>query len=487
MTDHSGVIQDVRQGMIPAHIYNDKEIFELEKERIFGRSWLFVAHESEVPEAGDYVVRRVLEDSFIISRDEHGEIRALFNMCLHRGMQVCRTEMGNASHFRCPYHGWSYRNDGRIVGLPFHKEAYGGEEGFKKQGQTLLPAPSLGIYNGLIFVSLDPDAEPLEDFLGDFKFYMDYYTKQSSGGIELRGPQRWRVKANWKIGAENFAGDMYHTPQTHTSVVEIGLFREPKAEKRKDGTTYWAGNGGGTTYKLPEGSLEDRLRYVGYPDEMIARMKEQWSQEQLDVVGKDGFMVSAASVFPNMSFVHNWPRVEEDSDEVLPFISIRQWQPISEDETEIVSWFAVDKNAPEEFKALSYKAYLMCFGSGGMFEQDDVENWVSLTSTAGGPMARRLLLNSRMGMLENGQNVVEPLTPEQYSGPGSTRVGYSEYNQRELLLRWANHLERPMEKAAQVHVGSNPVQDCPSDTPDSFPAPAEHNGHAPAMTVSKEG
>lgn len=487
MTDHSGVIQDVRQGMIPAHIYNDKEIFEHEKERVFGRSWLFVAHESEVPEAGDYVVRRVLEDSFIISRDEHGEIRALFNMCLHRGMQVCRTEMGNASHFRCPYHGWSYRNDGRIVGLPFHKEAYGGEEGFKKQGQTLLPAPSLGIYNGLIFVSLDPDAEPLEDFLGDFKFYMDYYTKQSSGGIELRGPQRWRVKANWKIGAENFAGDMYHTPQTHTSVVEIGLFREPKAEKRKDGTTYWAGNGGGTTYKLPEGSLEDRLRYVGYPDEMIARMKEQWSQEQLDVVGKDGFMVSAASVFPNMSFVHNWPRVEEDSDEVLPFISIRQWQPISEDETEIVSWFAVDKNAPEEFKALSYKAYLMCFGSGGMFEQDDVENWVSLTSTAGGPMARRLLLNSRMGMLENGQNVVEPLTPEQYSGPGSTRVGYSEYNQRELLLRWANHLERPMEKAAQVHVGSNPVQDCPSDTPDSFPAPAEHNGHAPAMTVSKEG
>lgn len=169
-------------------------------------------------------------------------------------------------------------------------------------------------------------------------------------------------------------------------------------------------------------------------------------------------MVSAASVFPNMSFVHNWPRVEEDSDEVLPFISIRQWQPISEDETEIVSWFAVDKNAPEEFKALSYKAYLMCFGSGGMFEQDDVENWVSLTSTAGGPMARRLLLNSRMGMLENGQNVVEPLTADQYSGPGSTRIGYSEYNQRELLLRWADHLERPMEKAAQLHVGSNPIQ-----------------------------
>lgn len=293
------------------------------------------------------------------------------------------------------------------------------------------------------------------------------------------------MKANWKIGAENFAGDMYHTPQTHTSVVEIGLFREPKAEKRKDGTTYWAGNGGGTTYKLPEGTLEDRLRYVGYPDEMIARMKEQWSQAQLDVVGKDGFMVSAASAFPNLSFVHNWPRVEEGSDEVLPFISIRQWQPISEDETEIVSWFAVDKNAPEEFKALSYKAYLMCFGSGGMFEQDDVENWVSLTSTAGGPMARRLLLNSRMGMLENGQNVVEPLTSEQYSGPGSTRIGYSEYNQRELLLRWADHLERPMEKAAQLQVGTRPAQGgSPAGT---GPAPAgERPGSSAVETVSVE-
>ncbi|MCQ6344358.1 hypothetical protein NPM06_33700, partial [Bacillus cereus] len=86
-------------------------------------------------------------------------------------------------------------------------------------------------------------------------------------------------------------------------------------------------------YKLPEGTLEDRLRYVGYPDEMITRMKQEWTQQQLDVVGKDGFMVSAASLFPNMSLVHNWPRVEEDSDEVLPFISIRVWQPISENET----------------------------------------------------------------------------------------------------------------------------------------------------------
>jgi phenylpropionate dioxygenase-like ring-hydroxylating dioxygenase large terminal subunit len=441
LVENDGIFEAVRQGMIPAYIYNDREIFGLERDRLFNRSWLFVAHESEVPDVGDYVVRRVLDDSFIVARDSSGEVRVMFNMCLHRGMQVCRAEMGNASHFRCPYHGWSYRNDGRLVGLPFHQEAYGGEAGFARKEQRLLAAPAQDTYNGLIFISLDPGAPPLREHLGDFTFYLDYYTRQSASGVEVRGPQRWRVKANWKIGAENFAGDMYHTPQTHASVVEIGLFREPKAEKRKDGCTYWAGSGGGTTYKLPPGGLEERLRYVGYPDEMIERMKLSWSPAQLAVIGDNGFMISAASVFPNLSFVHNWPKVQ-DAEEVLPFISLRQWQPISENETEVLSWFLVDKQAPEQFKALSYKAYLMCFGSTGMFEQDDVENWVSLTNMAAGTMARRLLLNGRMGLLMDDTPVVEALTAEQFAGPGTARVGYGEYNQRHLLNRWADYLEK---------------------------------------------
>ena len=144
----------------------------------------------------------------------------------------------------------------------------------------------------------------------------------------------------------------------------------------------------------------------------------------------------------------------EDGDDVLPFISIRQWQPISEDETEVLSWFAVDKEAPDEFKALSYKAYLMCFGSTGMFEQDDVENWVSLTNTAAGSMARRLLLNSRMGILEDDSPVSTALGPDEYAGPGVAHVGYSEYNQRHLLSRWADYLEKPVTKAGALEVGS---------------------------------
>jgi hypothetical protein len=182
-------------------------------------------------------------------------------------------------------------------------------------------------------------------------------------------------------------------------------------------------------------------------------MKQTWSAEQQELVGRDGFMISAASAFPNMSLVHNWPRVG-DSDDVLPFISIRSWQPVAPDETEVLSWFAVDASAPEEFKALSYKAYLMCFGSTGMFEQDDVENWVSLTSTAAGSMARRLLLNSRMGLLEDGTPVSPVLAPDQWSGPGTAHVGYAEHNQRTLLSRWADYLERPAAAPPQTSVGT---------------------------------
>jgi len=170
---------------------------------------------------------------------------------------------------------------------------------------------------------------------------------------------------------------------------------------------------------------------------MIARQRDVWTADQVSLVEDSGFMVSAATLFPNLSLVHNWPQVD-DSGEVTPFISIRQWQPVSSTETEVLSWFAVDAEAPEEYKRRSYKGYLMCFGSSGMFEQDDVENWVSITDVSRGSMARRLLLNSRMGLTADDGSVTPPLTD--FAGPGVARVGYGEHNQRNWLRLWAGHL-----------------------------------------------
>src|SRR3954454_20826496 len=169
-TDIRDIVGDIREGMVPAQIYGDQEVFELERERVFGRSWLFLAHESEIPEPGDYVVRRIVDDSFIVVRDEDGVVRVLFNMCLHRGMQVCRTELGNASHFRCPYHAWTYKNTGELIGVPFHRDAYGGDDGLRRDGTALLAAPRVDTCAGLIFASLDADAPDLDNYLGDFRF-----------------------------------------------------------------------------------------------------------------------------------------------------------------------------------------------------------------------------------------------------------------------------------------------------------------------------
>jgi phthalate 3,4-dioxygenase subunit alpha len=428
---------DVRRGMVPAQIYSDPAVFEIEKRRVFGTTWVFLAHESEIPEPGDYVVRRIIDDSFIVSRDEHGEIRVLFNMCLHRGMQVCRAEAGNASHFRCPYHAWTYRNSGELVGVPFHKDAFGGEAGLRRDGVGLLPAPRVETYAGLIFASLSEGGPGLLEHLGGFEFYLDFYLSQSDGGAEVSGPQRFRINANWKIGAENFAGDSYHTPHTHASVVEIDLFSAPKASKRKEGALYAAGSGGGTTYKLPTTDFAENLRFIGYPPDMIERMAARWDDKHRAMVGTHGFMPSAATVMPNLSFVHNWPVVDETG-LVVPFISIRQWQPVSATETEVLSWFVVDRHAPDWYKAASYKAYLMCFGSSGMFEQDDVENWTSITQMARGQMAERLNLFNRMGLTREGEPVAPPIS---WPGPGRAYTGFGEYNQREFLHQWCELLE----------------------------------------------
>lgn len=431
------IIDDIRKGLIPAGVYSDPDVFQLEKQRLFARGWMFLAHASEIPDPGDYVVRRIVDDSFIVVRDESGCVQVLLNMCLHRGMQVCRAELGNASHFRCPYHAWTYKNSGDLAGVPFHKDAYGGEAGLRREGTGLVRAPRVDEHAGMIFASLDTDAMDLEDYLGGFGFYIDFYLDQSEAGAEFRGPQRFRVNANWKIGAENFVGDTYHTPHTHASVVDINLFSAPKAAKRKEGALYFAGRGGGTTYKLPTSDLRANLRFIGYPDEMIDVMERHWDPAQREMAGTAGFMPSAATLLPNLSFVHNWPIVDATG-LVVPFISVRQWQPVSATETEVLSWFAVDRGAPEWYKQASYKAYLMCFGSSGMFEQDDVENWTSITHVARGDFAQRHNLYNRMGLTRDGADVSPEIA---WPAPGRAYTGFSEHNQRALLRLWADYME----------------------------------------------
>ena len=117
---------DLASGAISREIFVNEDIYQEELERIFTRAWFFIGHESQVPNPGDYFVSGIGEEGVILCRDRQGEIRVFLNSCRHRGMKVCRYDDGNTAVFTCPYHGWSYHLDGRLVGVPYWREAYHG-------------------------------------------------------------------------------------------------------------------------------------------------------------------------------------------------------------------------------------------------------------------------------------------------------------------------------------------------------------------------
>lgn len=431
-------LDEVRHGWIPTSIYSDPAVFEEETRKLFTRTWQFLAHESELPKNGDYVVRKLVNDSFIVARGDDGKVRVFLNLCRHRGGQVCRNESGNTKRFLCPYHAWSYKTDGSLAGVPYHAEAYGGEEQLRKQDYGLHAPPHMQTFNGMIFVNLDPDAKPLDECIGDFKTYLEFYFPGTPRGVEVRGPQRWRFKGNWKIAAENFSGDTYHTPHTHASTGAIKLVGTAATSNRKAGIIYAAGGGAGATFRLEPGTFAERLRAVGYPDEQIEQLSQYLSPEMRNIIEKDGVLPSASTLFPNLSLLHISARID-DHGTVAPFTTARVWQPISATETEIHSWFVVDKDATPEFKEKSYKAYIMCFGTSGMFEQDDMDAWVTLTRMTQGYMSGAVQLHSRMGLRNDDSPLNEPL--KEFSGPGIAHIGFNEFNQRRWLQSWADYLE----------------------------------------------
>src|SRR3954470_18734682 len=100
-------------------LYADPAIFELEMARIFGRAWLVLGHESQLPRPGDYFTTRMGREPVIVVRDERQQIRVLVNRCAHRGAMVCAEGRGNTERFVCPYHGWSYDCAGALKAVPF--------------------------------------------------------------------------------------------------------------------------------------------------------------------------------------------------------------------------------------------------------------------------------------------------------------------------------------------------------------------------------
>jgi fatty-acyl-CoA synthase len=253
--DYAELIQRDR---VHGSLYTDPEIFEAELERIWYRTWIYVGHESEVPEPNDYVVKAIGPQSVIMTRDKHGEIHLLLNRCAHRGNLVCDAPKGNSSAFRCPYHGWTFANSGKLLGYPF-SSGYGGGEAKKELG--LGRVPRVDSYQGFVFGSFAEEGPTLREHLGDAAEAFDRLVRLSpQNEIEITaGWLRHKVKANWKMVMENET-DGYHPQFVHASIFSVAksgigdLYGETSTAVSRD-------LGGGHT----ENDLRPEFRRMGQP------------------------------------------------------------------------------------------------------------------------------------------------------------------------------------------------------------------------------
>ena len=199
---------------LPSHYYYDPDIYELEKERIFYRSWLFVAHSSNLPQPGDYVVRTIGDESIVITRDREMRVHAFYNVCRHRGSRLCTQAQGHAQGgaLTCGYHGWTYGMNGDLVAIP--KEMY--LDDLPKDNYPLYRVP-VEVWQGLIFISLDPDPET---FVADFGALNPVLLRYGLPGLKSGGVNYYDVDSNWKEIWEN-ASECGHCPGVHPELCEV--------------------------------------------------------------------------------------------------------------------------------------------------------------------------------------------------------------------------------------------------------------------------
>lgn len=420
---------DREVGVISREIFSDASIFQAELERIYTRAWLFVGHESQIKNPGDFFTSRMGNESVILCRDQKEEIHVFLNTCRHRGMKVCQYDEGNTRQFTCPYHAWSYTTEGKLHGVPMYGTLY--EEHLDKDQWSLIEVAQLHNYKGTIWATWDKEAPPFLEYLSDAKEHLDLALDGLDGAPGetevFVGVQKWIIPANWKVGAENFLGDTYHNP-SHRSVDDIGIGPSAQAGRkgRRDDELSGAQHvwvnfpaGHGAHSAIQPKMLPYAEAYQDNPqvEQYFRRCYEQRQERQGE---KSRLLPFVCTIFPNTSFNGRQPR------------SITVFHPHGPMHTEMWRWYLIDKGAPPEVRDLMRHFYMRYQGPAGMTEQDDIENWQMATESSAGPIARRYPFNYQQSLGRAGKH-------ETLAGNVSTQI--SEENPRTFYTRWADYLE----------------------------------------------
>ena len=349
----------IRPDKVHGSLYTDPVIFAEELRSIWYTTWVFVGHESEVPEPNDYVRKKLGLQDVIMTRDREGGVHLLLNRCAHRGNQVCDDDRGNSSSFRCPYHGWTFKNTGELQGFPFNR-GYGGKNTIEGE-LGLGRVPRVESYAGFVFGSFAADGPSLREHLGAAAGEIDRLVRLSPDG-EVALDAGWlkhRTRANWKLLAENET-DGYHPQFVHGSI--FGVTGSPIAALYSDKST-------AVTRDLGDGHSENDLRpefrKAGEPmrwfgttaarvPDYVARMRERHGEhaDQIMIEGAPHVMI-----FPNLFIAE---------------IQVFNIQPVAVDECVQYATAVQLKGAPELNKRMISQS-IGSVGPAGMLLADDTE------------------------------------------------------------------------------------------------------------------
>jgi nitrite reductase/ring-hydroxylating ferredoxin subunit len=428
---------DMERGTVDREIFSSEEIYRKELEQIFARAWNFMCHESQIAKPGDFFCNFIGEESVIATRDKKGQLQVFLNTCRHRGNAVCRADSGHASSFMCTYHGWTYDLEGKLKGVPGFRDLYHGE--LDKSQWGLIKAGRVESYKGFVFATMDPDAPPLEEFLGEVgRMGMDQIAARGEMWV-IDGVQKYVVDCNWKIVTDN-TFDWYHGQVTHSSVLranQVGgppsaqeipadvreaLSKPPVSDHHQRVVLGEYGHAIGGPRLTPE--IKSNLSIIPRAMKMPVTDHE-WrerpeAQEQLGDVGLD--VIGHPNIFPSLFVATNG-------------LQLQLRLPKGPNSTEIWWFTLAEKREDNRLEAIVGMATHM-FGPAGLLEQDDGENWVQSSRGTAGVVAGRYPLHYGMNL---GRGEVKRTA----TGAAYIDSAYNEHAQLWLWQGWADWMNAP--------------------------------------------
>jgi phenylpropionate dioxygenase-like ring-hydroxylating dioxygenase large terminal subunit len=383
----------VQPDRIHRHVYTNPEIFQEEMIRIFGGTWVYLAHESEIPNPDDYKTGHLGQRPIIVVRDREGKIRALLNRCTHRGATVCRQAHGSAKTFVCPYHGWSFTNNGKLAGVPWAK-SYSPE--FKFSDYDLGQVPYVESYRGFIFGTLNPEAPDLITHLGRARVLLDQWIdRYPNAKITVRSSTHQLIyNGNWKFIYDN-AADGYHVNFSHRSLLMVAnRLGEEKdmqyfAHNPDDGEMYvqYLGNGHlfldqRPSYPERQGAYWQNQRPQPGREAYEAKVREQWGEKADYLLDLAIGSQMNLTIFPNLLIVGNQINVVE---------------PLSVDRTQQTSYATTIEGLPDEINTLRMRTQ-EDFPSFGI--PDDMMNFAECHRGLTIPEVEWVVLNRGFGITD---------------------------------------------------------------------------------------